>query len=64
MAGTAVVVVGGRARRRKPTFVGWSQEKEECAGRVTGEPRRLPGSHVSGAPVRLAAKCKVASRQF
>lgn len=46
-----------------PLFVGWSPEKEKCAGRATGELRRLPGSHVSGAPVHLDAKCKAASRQ-
>lgn len=39
-------------------------EKEECTGRATGEMRRLPSSHVSGAPVHLNATCKAASRQF
>lgn len=50
--------------RRKPPVIGWSLQKEEHAGRAAGELRRLPGSHVSGAPVHLDAKCKVASRQF
>ena len=61
--GVVAAVVGGHGGG-SPLFVGWSLEKEECAGRAAGELRRLHGSHVSRAPVHLNAKCKVASRQF
>lgn len=63
---------GGEERERMEAeapvrWLAGACQKEECAGRAAGELRRLPcpaGSHVSGAPVHLNAKCKVASGQF